>query len=106
MAPYNFDAPDADAILRSSDGKEPRVDRLILSLASLVFRNMFSLPQRTEPPSHTPSVDVPEPSDILQPFIQYLYPRSPPKVSDLAMWAVLYLTSIAPMLPWICSGIC
>ena len=90
MAPYDFDAPDADVILRSSDGKELRVHRLILSLASPVFQGMFSLPQPTEPPSQIPNVDVPESSDILQPFIQYIYPRSPPKISDISMWAALY----------------
>ena len=90
MAPYDFDAPDADVILRSSDGKEFRVHRLILSLASPVFQGMFNLPQSTEPPSQIPSIDVPESSDILQPFIQYLYPQSPPKISDLSMWAALY----------------
>ena len=90
MAPYDFDAPDADVILRSSDGKELRVHRLILSLASPVFQGMFSLPQPTEPPSQIPSADVPESSDILQPFIQYLYPRSPPKISDISMWTALY----------------
>ncbi|KAF9648940.1 hypothetical protein BDM02DRAFT_2013699 [Thelephora ganbajun] len=51
---------------------------------------MFSLPQSTEPPSQVPIVDVSEPSDILQLFIQHLYPRAPPEVSDLAMWADLY----------------
>ena len=90
MAPYNFDAPDADTILRSSDGKEFRIHRLILSLASPVFQGMFGLPQPTEPPSQIPSIDVSESSDILQPFIQYLYPQSPPKISDLSMWAGLY----------------
>jgi len=91
MAPYDFEAPDADIILRSSDGKEFRVHRLILSLASPFFQDMFNLPQPTaEPPSQIPSVDVPEPSDILQPFIQYLYPRSPPKAPDIAMWVALY----------------
>ena len=90
MAPYDFDAPDTDAILRSSDGKEFRVHKLILSLASPVFQGMFSLPQPTDPPSQIPSVDLPEHSDILQPFIQYLYPRPPPKVSDISTWAALY----------------
>ena len=90
MAPYDFDAPDADVILRSSDGKELRVHRLILSLASPVFQGMFSLPQPTEPPPQIPSVDVPESSDVLRPFLQYLYPRSPPKISDISMWAALY----------------
>ena len=90
MAPYDFKAPDADTILCSSDGKEFRVHRLILSLASPVFQGMFSLPQSTNPPSQIPSVDVAESSDVLQPFIQYLYPQSPPKISDLPMWAGLY----------------
>ena len=90
MAPYNFDAPDADVILRSSDGKDLRVHRLILSLASPVFQGMFNLPQSTELSPETPTIDVPESSDILQPFFQYLYPRSLPKISDLAMWTALY----------------
>ena len=90
MTPYDFDAPDADVILRSSDGKEFRVHRLILSLTSPVFQGMFSLPQSTDPPSQILSVDVPESSDVLQPFIQYLYPHFPPKISDISMWAALY----------------
>jgi len=93
MAPYDFDAPDTDAILCSSDGKEFRVHKLILSLASPVFQDMFTLPQPTDSPSRIPIVDVSEPSDILQPFIQYLYPRSSPKISDISMWPVLYATA-------------
>ena len=89
MAPYDFDAPDADTILLSSDGKEFRVHRLILSLTSPVFQGMFDLPQST-PSSKTPIIDIPEPSDILQPFLQYLYPRSPPEIPDIATWAALY----------------
>jgi len=44
MAPYDFNAPDADTVLRSSDGEEFRVHRIILSLASPVFQGMFTLP--------------------------------------------------------------
>ena len=90
MAPYDFDAPDADAILRSSDGKEFRVHRLILSLSSPVFQGMFSLPRITGSSPELPIIDVPERSDILQLFLQYLYPRSPPRVTDISMWAALY----------------
>jgi hypothetical protein len=90
MAPYDFEASDADAILRCSDGKELRVHRLILSLSSPVFQGMFGLPQPTDPSSEIPGVDVSEPSSILQPFIQYLYPRSPPRVSDITTWEALY----------------
>jgi len=52
---------------------------------------MFSLPQPTGASSKSPTIDVPEPSDILQPFIQYLYPRSPPRISDISMWEALYV---------------
>jgi len=91
MAPYDLQSPDADAILRSSDGKDLRVHKVILSLSSPVFRDMFSLPQPTESaPSHIPVVDVPESSNVLTPFIQFLYPFSQPKVSDVAMWEDLY----------------
>lgn len=91
MAPYDFEASDADAILRCSDGKELRVHRVVLSLASPIFQGMFSLPQPIEPPpSQIPTIDVPESSDVLEPFIQYFYPRSPPRISDLAMWEALY----------------
>ena len=93
MAPYDFDAPDTDTILRSSDGKEFRVHKVILSLASPVFQGMLGLPQPPEPPSQIPTIDVPESSDILAPFLQHLYPRSPPKVQDIAMWATLYTTA-------------
>lgn len=94
MAPYDFQALDADAILRSSDGKELLVHKLILSLASPVFQGLFSLPQPKDPaPTHTPIVDVPESSDILKPFIQCLYPLPPPEVSDVAMWMDLYITA-------------
>ena len=90
MAPYNFDAQDTDIVLRSSDGKEFHVHSLVLRLASAVFQDMFNLPRPTEPPSQTPAIDISESSDILQPFLQYLYPRSPPTVSDLPMWEALY----------------
>ena len=93
MAPYDFDALDADAILRSPDGKELRVHRIILSLTSPVFQGMFSLPQSVRESSQIPIVDVPESSDILEPFLQCLYPRSPPKISDLTMWTALYTTA-------------
>ena len=81
MAPYDFNAPDADVILRSSDGKEHRVHRLILSLSSPVFQGMFGLPR---PSAEIPSIEIPDPSDALEPFIQYLYPLSPPKITDLS----------------------
>ena len=93
MVLYDFQAPDADATLRSSDEKEFHVHKIILSLASPVFRGMFGLPQPTGSLPQIPIVDVTESSDILQPFIQYLYPCSPPKVPDVTMWSALYIVA-------------
>ena len=90
MAPYDFNAPDADVILRASDGKELRVHRLILSLSSPGVQGMFALHQYTDPSSQMPTIDLSDPSDTLEPFIQYLYPRSPPSITNITMWAALY----------------
>ena len=60
------------------------------SVSLPVFQCKFGLPQPTESNSQLPSIDIPESSDILQPFIQYLYPCSPPDVPDLIVWAALY----------------
>jgi len=90
MAPYGFDSPDSDAVLRSSDGKEFRVHKVILNLASPIFQDMFGLPQSANSSPKIPTIDVPEPSDTLQPFIQYLYPRSPPEIADPSVWAAVY----------------
>ena len=90
MAPYDFKALDADVILRSSDEKEFPVHSVMLSFSSPVFKGMFGLPQPTESSSQIPTIDVSESSDILKPFIQYLYPRSSPNISDIAIWAAVY----------------
>ena len=87
MAPYHFDSPDADLIVRSSDGKEFRVHQFILKFASPFFRAALSSPQ---PKAKIRKVDIPYSSDVLQPFLQYLYPRSPPKITDISTWAALY----------------
>ena len=44
-AAFPFDEGDADATLRTSDNVEFGVHRVILSLASPIFKDMFSMPQ-------------------------------------------------------------
>ena len=52
---------------------------------------MLGLPQpASNTSSQIPTIDFPDPSDILKPFIQYLYPRPPPKVIGISMWPALY----------------
>jgi len=43
-----FDAADADVILRSSDNVDFRTFKILLCLASPVFKSMFSLPQKQD----------------------------------------------------------
>ncbi|OJT11656.1 hypothetical protein TRAPUB_11829 [Trametes pubescens] len=54
--------PDADIILRSSNGVEFRVHKAVLSEASPVFESMFTLPQPSAPPSNPLSPSVPQPT--------------------------------------------
>ena len=82
-----FEAPDGDIILRTQGPPihDFRVHKLILSLASSVFRNMFGVPQ---PRSHTPNidvdvVDVTDPPRALDLVLKLIYPFPPPKVDDL-----------------------
>jgi len=71
--------PDADIILRASGGKEFHAHKLVLSLASPVFRNMFSVPQPPDTSSQIPIIDVDDPPEALELFLQIIYPiRNPP----------------------------
>ena len=75
MCSKTFGAIDADIILRSPDSQEFRVHKSILSIASPVFRDMFTFPQPPSPePSSIPVVDMCEAGDVLDVFLQCLYP--------------------------------
>ena len=78
-----FDAPDADIILRAlgPPGCDFRVHKLLLSLASPVFKDMFSLPQPTSDASSVADleiVEVTDPSDALYIVLRTIYPFAPP----------------------------
>ena len=59
-----FDDPDADIVIRSAEGISFRLYKVILSKASSVFRDMFTLPDGQ---SHRgpQTVDVSEDADTL-----------------------------------------
>ena len=79
--------PDADVILRAS-GKELHAHKLILSIASPVFRDMFSIPQPpTAESSQLPIVDVDESSEALEVFLRIIYPTPNPPINDIEKWA-------------------
>ena len=93
-SPYTFDSPDADVILRaplqpgSDEVKDFHVHKIILSIASTVFQDTFSIPQ---PPRHTSEdttldvIGVTEPANVLETFLQLIYPVDPPVIEDLRL---------------------
>jgi hypothetical protein len=75
-----FDDAWADLILRSSDGVPFRVFKIILSLASPIFTDMFSIPPPVSQQSddQIPMVDLSEHSKVLDVALCHIYPiRSP-----------------------------
>jgi len=75
--------PGADVILRASGGKKFHAHKLILSLASPVFRDMFSVPQPPLTESlELPIVDVNDPPDAFEIFLRTIYPTRNPPITD------------------------
>lgn len=90
-----FDAADADIIIRSSDGYDFRIHRVLLALASVAFRNMFAVqPQPVSLDKSTQSADdfkdglpvvcLTESSTTLFTLFTLIYPGDPPKISGRA----------------------
>ena len=79
--------PDPDIILRASGGIELHAHKLILSIASSVFRDMFSIPQPPTESSQLPIIDVDETPEVLTIFLQIIYPTPNPPVNDIGTWA-------------------
>ncbi|KAI0255769.1 hypothetical protein BJV78DRAFT_1173189 [Lactifluus subvellereus] len=85
LANAPFDDTRADVILRSSDGVDFRVFKIILSLASPIFADMFSIPQPVPNGSHAepPVVTLSEDSKTLDFVLRHLYPVEHPKEIEL-----------------------
>lgn len=84
---YEFDTPDADLILLSSDEVEFRVHRCILAAASPFFRDMFTLPQPVIAESNiismVPIVPVSEKGVNLDSLLRFIYPVPAPLIATL-----------------------
>ena len=91
MAAEWKNSTDADVILRASGGKELHAHKLVLSLASPVFRDMFSVPQPPAKPSQTLTdiVEVDDSPETLGIFLQIIYPIPNPPISDVETFASL-----------------
>lgn len=71
FAPHGpFDDLSADVVLRSSDGIDFRVHRIVLSLASPFFKEMFTLPQPTSEPE-VPIIPMSESALLLDKALRF-----------------------------------
>ena len=110
---YTFDSPDVDVILRaplrpddpeSTEFKDFRVHKSILSAASAVFCDMFSVPQPPQPTegdTNLPVVQVTDPVDAFETFLRLIYPIEPPAINSLQ--TVDYLFQLASK--YVASGV-
>lgn len=85
--PFHSDSP-GDCIIQTADGTQFVVYRVVLSLASSVWNDMFSLPQSSEAFSgEHPVIPVDEDPETMETLLTMLYPMQPPHVEsyDLAI---------------------
>ncbi|KAG8920073.1 hypothetical protein FRC00_010521 [Tulasnella sp. 408] len=85
-APFN-DSSTGDCILQTPDGTQFIVHRVVLSLASPIWNDMFSIPQASEGSSGPrPVIPVEEDPETMQALLTMVYPLPPPQISsyDLA----------------------
>jgi hypothetical protein len=80
---HPFTSPEADIVLRSSDGVEYRLFKRILSEGSPFFSTMFTLPEGAVKEIGPPFLDLSEESRILTPLFQLLYPMHNPPIPSL-----------------------
>lgn len=84
-----FDDAAADTVLRTSDGVDFYVYRIILSLGSPFFRSMFSLKQPESPSASAtasqgqPVIDVQESSGTLDKLLRLCYPIPDPVIQSI-----------------------
>jgi BTB/POZ domain len=92
-----FDHKRADLILRSSDGVNFRVFKIILSLASSVFNDMFDIPQPISESENNHDelrvVTVTEDAKALDLCLRHLYPVPSPATAGL--WGARVLADFA-----------
>ncbi|CAL1706755.1 unnamed protein product [Somion occarium] len=78
-----FDDPRADAIIRSSDNVDFKVHKLILSMASPVFSDMFLFPQMVQEDAELPVVTVSEGSPVMDWVLRATYPTASTELNEL-----------------------
>lgn len=90
MSTYQFTADDADIVIRATRCDAPRefrVHKIILSLASPLFKDMFSIPQPASSAASTeaalPVIDVDDTPEDFESFLLMIYPFGLPSTPTL-----------------------
>jgi hypothetical protein len=79
----DFCADDADVVIRAAGALDFRAHKIILSLISPVFRDMFTLPQPpSDAPSTLPTVDVHDSPKAWENILRTIYPTQPNPTID------------------------
>ncbi|KAF4571088.1 hypothetical protein EYR36_001641 [Pleurotus pulmonarius] len=88
-APFDKKTESTDVILRSSDGLEFHAHKLVLSLASPFFKDMFTLPRRrdaeVQETEEDSAVDMEESSGVLDWLLRFCYPVDEPPLDDVKL---------------------
>jgi len=96
---YDFDPHDADVILRAplqsgpDQLKDFHVHKNILSIASTLFHDMFTLPQPPQPLADDitiPVIQITEPAEVFEAFLRLIYPIEPPVIGSLQLVGDLF----------------
>ena len=112
--PSLFTTHDGDVILRAGAGSDSqhdfRVHKFILSLASSVFKDMFTFPQPSDQNENEhpdiPVVDIPDSPEVVDTILRYIYPGVElPKVTKISILSALFsaadkynIASMSPVL--------
>ncbi|KZS91921.1 hypothetical protein SISNIDRAFT_442808 [Sistotremastrum niveocremeum HHB9708] len=79
---------DGDLTVRTSDKKDFKVHKIVMALASPVFRDMQSLNHATSStPPQLPIVDISESSKTFDAVLRLIYPVPPPSLTSLNLVA-------------------
>ena len=97
--PSPFTTHDGDVILRAGAGSDSRnnfrVHKFILSLASPVFKDMFTFPQPSDQNENEhpdiPVVDIPDSPEVVDTILRYIYPGVElPKITEISILSALF----------------
>ncbi|KIP11914.1 hypothetical protein PHLGIDRAFT_33182 [Phlebiopsis gigantea 11061_1 CR5-6] len=85
VADTPFDDTDADIVFTTSDGVKFHVYRIVLTLASPFFKDMFSLKQPSGADANTTPIPLQEASDTFDALLRLCYPIDDPDIGSLPL---------------------